>query len=114
MFGWLKAKGMSVVQNQCKINIKLNVKTLILITDAAEKTMMKNEGVYSDLDKKEIMDTAKSLYEDIVLGIKNGLEVGYIENDIVGLIVRKEDANNLAVGMLGDMFKNIRRQLAMG
>lgn len=70
MFKWLKEKATQAAANQCKLNIRLNTKTLVSVANRADediKTAGVAKGVKSPLDciakaKIKVKFTLTTLY----------------------------------------------------
>jgi len=55
MFKWLKEKATQAAANQCKINIRLNTKTLVAISNTAYEHILASGGSTNEDDKRTIL-----------------------------------------------------------
>ncbi len=91
MLGWLKKKGMGVVQNQCKFNIKLCTKTLISIANRAHAHLEESGGKFNEYNKTQVNNAQERLAEEIGLGIANGLTLDEIKTGVIQPILEESD-----------------------
>lgn len=78
----LKGKAKEVAQNQCKLNIRLNIKTLVTVANRVEQKMLDSEGDYTQSDMMKVMNAGQALFTDVRLGFMNGLSLEKIVGDL--------------------------------
>jgi len=88
--GWLKEKMTKAAANQCRLNIKLNVKTLVLTSNEVN-AHINERGGSTDSEKEQVLAAQNSLKDDILLGISNELTMedirGVVKDAVKGIEV---------------------------
>lgn len=111
MLGWLKKKGIEVVQRQCKFNIKLNTETLVSIANRAYTRIVSSGGKENEYDITEVTNAKRRLIEDITLGYLNGLTFDEIETNVIQPILNGPDVSSGARVAVNHAIKVARDEL---
>ena len=93
MFRWLKKKATVAAQKQCKLNIRLNTKTLISVANRIDANIVRSGGAFSPSGQEEVHKAQEALLKDIILGVSNGLALDEIQALIVNPILDEEEVN---------------------
>lgn len=91
MFRWLKKKATAAAQKQCRLNIRLNTKTLISVANRIDAKIVQSGGTVSPSDQQSAQKAQEALLTDIILGISNGLTLEEIQASIVNPILDEEE-----------------------
>ena len=83
MFKWLKEKATKAAANQCKINIRLNTKTLASISNTASEHINASGGATDEDDIRRVVKAQEDLLKDIILGHSNGLSLEEIKDAVI-------------------------------
>ena len=84
MFKWLEKKATQAAANQCKLNIRLNTKTLAAISNTADENIVASGGATNEDDLRRVVKAQEELLKDIILGHSNGLSLEEIRNSVIG------------------------------
>ena len=116
MFDWIKGKATQAAANQCKINIRLNTKTLVAISNKADENIQSSGGSTNDGDIQKVVKAQEELLKDIILGHSNGLSIEEIKNTVVNPVledIEVSDGASLAVehvmSTANDVTRSFRR-----
>ena len=94
MFKWLKEKATQAAANQCKINIRLNTKTLTAIANTASEHINASGGPTDEDDIRRVVKAQEDLLKDIILGHSNGLSLEEIRNSVIGPELEKIEVSD--------------------
>jgi hypothetical protein len=94
MFKWLKEKAKQAATNQCKLNIRLNTKTLVSVANRADENIRASSGNTNDGNISDVVSAQKSLLQDIVLGHSNGMSLADIRSNIIDPILSELEVSN--------------------
>ena len=94
MFKWLKEKATQAAANQCKINIRLNTKTLVAISNMASEHINARGGAADEGDIRRVVKAQEDLLKDIILGCSNGLSLKGIKDEVIEPELRKIEVND--------------------
>lgn len=94
MFKWLKGKATQAAANQCKINIRLNTKTLVAISNKASDHTRTSGGSTNEDDIRRVVRAQEGLLKDIILGHSNGLSLEEIKNDVIDPELKKIEVSD--------------------
>ena len=83
MFKWLKGKATQAAANQCKINIRLNTKTPVAISNTAGDHIRTSGGSTNEDDIRRVIKSPEDLLKDIILGHSNGFPLEEIKNGVI-------------------------------
>ncbi len=83
MFKWLKDKATKAAANQCKVNIRLNTKTLASISNTASEHIDESGGDTNENDIRRVVKAQEELLKDIIYGHANGLSLEEIKHDVI-------------------------------
>ena len=83
MFKWLKEKATQAAANQCKINIRLNTKMLVSISNTASDHIRASGGATNEDDIRKVVKAQGDLLKDIILGHSSGLSLDEIKNTVI-------------------------------
>lgn len=83
MFKWLKEKLTAAAQKQCKLNIRLNTKTLVAVANRVDEHMRASSGALNEADQRQVHNAQEALLKDIILGYSNGLSLEEINSSII-------------------------------
>lgn len=100
MFKWLKEKATQAAANQCKINIRLNTKTLVAISNTASVHINAHGGATGEGDIRKVVKAQEDLLKDIILGHSNGLSLEEIKEKVIEHeleIIEVSDGARLAI-----------------
>ena len=100
MFKWLKEKATQAAANQCKINIRLNTKTLVSISNTASDHIRASGGATNEDDIRKVVKAQEDLLKDIILGHSNGLSLDEIKDAVIDPELEKievSDGTRLAI-----------------
>ena len=84
MFKWLKERATLAAQKACKLNIRLNTKTLASIANRVDANLRASGGALNKADQREVQKAQEALLKDIMLGYSNGLTLEEIKSDLIG------------------------------
>ncbi len=94
MFKWLKEKATQAAANQCKINIRLNTKTLAAVSNTASEHINAS-GVATDEDDIRIVVKAREdLLKEIIHGHSNGLSLEEIKDTVINPELEKIEVSD--------------------
>ena len=113
MLGWLKKKGMGVVQNQCKFNIKLCTKTLVSIANRAHAHLEESGGKFNEYDKTQVHNAQERLAEEIGLGIADGLTLDEIKTGVIQPILEEPDVTAGASLAVNHVIESANKTLSL-
>ena len=77
MFKWLKKKA----GEQSLYNVKINTKTLILVSNRAHEKIQAT-GMSEDKNTKDVVSAQKSLLSDMNLAIANGMSIQQVREAV--------------------------------
>jgi hypothetical protein len=100
MLKWLKEKATKAAANQCKINIRINTKTLVTVANRADDHLVNSGGSTNERDIRKVANAQKSLLTDIMYGVSNGLSLDEIKIDVIDSELKKvkvSDGAQLAI-----------------
>jgi len=110
MFKWLKNKATQAAANQCKLNINLNAKTLLSVSNQADAAITTSGGKTNNSDIQRVIKAQEELLKDIILGCSNGLSLDIIKSEIINPIITSaivSDGAQLAINHVLDSAKDI-------
>lgn len=85
MFRWLKQKAIGAAQNQCRLNIKLTTKSLILVADQADAAIQ-SAGDSNESQKSEVLSRQQRLFQELLLAHSNGIQVDELKSMLDSLV----------------------------
>lgn len=83
MLKWLKKKATKAAANQCKINIRINTKTLVTISNRADDHVANSGGSTNEDDIHKVVNAQERLLTDIMYGVSNGLSLDEIKIAVI-------------------------------
>ncbi len=83
VFKGIKKKFTQAAANQCKFNIKLNLKTLVGISNAVDERIVASGGLVNEGDTRRVVNAQKELLTDIILAHSNGLTIETIKKTVI-------------------------------
>lgn len=86
---WIMKKLQAAAANQCKTNIRINTKTLVLVGNKVETELHNTLGVGERLSR-QVQSEQQELLNDIMLGLSNGLALEEIRSCIDEALTRIE------------------------
>ncbi len=93
MLKWFKDKAQKRAANQCKVNIRLGTKTLVMRSNSAYDRILAT-GTENDVDVARVHSAQEGLLRDIHLGMANGLQV----DEIVQVIEEATEDTDMTKG----------------
>lgn len=106
MLKWLKDKATKAAANQCKLNIKLNTKTLISISNTAGENIHASGGSTNENDIRRVVKAQEELLKDILLGHSNGLSIEEIKNNVINPELEKNETSDDACLAIDHVIKS--------
>lgn len=97
MFKWLKEKATQAAANQCKINIRLNTKTLVATYNKASEPLRMSGGSVNDDDIRKLGKAQEGLLKEIILGHSNGMSLDDIMNTVINPVLDKAEVSDGAL-----------------
>ena len=100
MLKWLKKKATKAAANQCKINIRINTKTLVTIANRSDDHFVNSGGSANERDIRKVVNAQKRLLTDIMYGVSNDLSLDEIKIDVIDSELKKvkvSDGAQLAI-----------------
>jgi chorismate mutase len=77
MLKWFKDKAQKLAANQCKVNIRMGTKTLVMRSNSTYDRILAT-GRHNDGDVERVRSAQEGLLREIHLGMANGLQVDEI------------------------------------
>ena len=109
MLKWLKEKAQKAAANQCRLNIGLNVRTLVSVANQADERIHQTGGS-NPADINRVGATQHRLLDDIALGLANGLGLQAIESAFDEALA-KEKVGNGARMAIDHVLNHVRSEL---
>lgn len=113
MFKWLKTKAAQAAANQCKINIRLNTKTLAAISNKADENIAASGGATNEDDLRRVVKAQEALLKDIILGHSNGLSLDEIRSTVVEPELKKIEVSKGARLAIDHVMKSAHETLGI-
>jgi len=110
MFKWLKDKATQAAAKQCKLNISLNAKTLLSVSNHADAAITTSGGKTNNSDIQQVIKVQEELLKDIILGCSNGLSLEIIKSEIINPIIAEgevSDGAKLSINHVLDSAKDV-------
>jgi len=110
MFKWLKEKATQAAAKQCKLNISLNAKTLVSVSNRADAAITASGGKSNNSDIQQVIKAQENLLKDIILGCSNGVSLEIIKSEIINPIIsggEVSDGAKLAINHVLDSAKDV-------
>ena len=85
MLGWLKQKAIVAAQNQCRTNIKLSTKSLILVADEVDASIQ-SMGDSTESQKNAVVQRQQQLFQELCLSHSNEMSVDEIKSMLDSLL----------------------------
>jgi len=106
MFKWIKEKATQAAANQCKINIRLNTKTLVSISNRADENIHVRGGATDENDIRKVVNAQEGLLKDIILGCSNGLSIEEIRGEVINPVLEDLDVSDGAMLAVDHVIKS--------
>ncbi len=113
MFKWLKEKATQAAANQCKINIRLNTKTLVTISNKASEYIRASGDSTNEDDIRRVVKAQEDLLKDIILGHSNGLSLEEIKNTVINPELEKIEVSDGAQLAIDHVIKTAAETLGV-
>src|SRR5687768_8219293 len=92
MLKWLKEKAEKAAANQCRLNIGLNVRTLVSVANQADERIQQT-GASNPADINRVSAAQHRLLDDIALGLANGMGIQGVERAFDEALAKEKVGN---------------------